>query len=201
MSEKKRIKSALESLMFVWGRPVEVREAGELFEVSGKKIYDYMKELQEEYESQGRGIRIRQIDQSFQLCTASENAEYIRRFCTPIKERRLSQPALEVLAIIAYRQPVSRGEMEEIRGIKCDRVVEGLAKKGLIEAKGRGEGVGRPVLYGTTKLFLEKFGFISLKELPQIEEVGSLLKAGEWDEDERETEECEQVSLKLDEKK
>lgn len=175
MSSKETIKSALESVMFVWGQPLAAKEAAEIFDISWREAYDCMKELQEEYRQQGRGIMIREIDRSFQFCTVPENSEYIRRFCTPVREKKLSQSALEVLAIIAYKQPVTRGEIDAIRGIKCDRVIEGLTKKELVEEKGRSSGIGRPILYGTTKLFLEKFGFSSLKDLPEIEEIETLL--------------------------
>ncbi|MBQ8590142.1 MAG: SMC-Scp complex subunit ScpB [Firmicutes bacterium] len=201
MTSKKTIKSALESLMFVWGQPLNVKDAAEMFNVPWREIYDHMKELQEEYEEQGRGIRIREIDKSFQFCTAPENGEYIERFCTPTKEKKLSQSALEVLAIIAYKQPVTRSEIESIRGIKCERVVEGLAKKGLVEEKGRSNGIGRPILYGTTKLFLEKFGFETLKDLPEIEEIDTLIGADE-DEEALETLDAlgfQQISLELNE--
>lgn len=203
MTSKKTIKSALESLMFVWGQPLSVKDAAEMFDVPWREIYDHMKELQEEYETEARGIRIREIDKSFQFCTAAENGEYIERFCTPVKEKKLSQPALEVLAIIAYKQPVTRSEIEAIRGIKCDRVVESLAKRGLIEEKGRSAGIGRPILYGTTKLFLEKFGFASLKDLPEIEEIGSLVGGDEEEEalDALEAMGFEQISLELNEQK
>lgn len=197
MTSKKTMKSALESLMFVWGQPLSVKDAAEMFDVPWRDIYDDMKELQAEYEEQGRGIRIREIDKSFQFCTAAENGEYIERFCTPVKEKKLSQPALEVLAIIAYKQPVTRGEIEAIRGIKCDRVIEGLTKRQLIEEKGRSEGIGRPILYGTTKLFLEKFGFTTLKDLPQIEEVDSLVGEGDEDVETLDALGFEQISLEL----
>ena len=201
MTSKKTIKSALESLMFVWGQPLNVKDAAEMFNVPWREVYDYMKELQEEYEEQARGIRIREIDKSFQFCTAPENGEYIERFCTPTKEKKLSQSAIEVLAIIAYKQPVTRSEIESIRGIKCERVIEGLAKKELIEEKGRSNGIGRPILYGTTKLFLEKFGFETLKDLPDIEEIDTLIGRDE-DEEALETLDAlgfQQISLDLNE--
>lgn len=182
MSGKETIKSAIESIMFVWGQPLSAKDAAEIFDISWREAYDCMKELQEEYRQQGRGIMIREIEQSFQFCTVPENSEYIQRFCTPVREKKLSQSALEVLAIIAYKQPVTRAEIDAIRGIKCDRVIEGLAKKELVEEKGRSHGIGRPILYGTTRLFLEKFGFSSLKDLPEIEEIETLL--GEEDSEE-----------------
>ncbi|WP_130862566.1 SMC-Scp complex subunit ScpB [Bacilliculturomica massiliensis] len=177
MTSKKSIKSALESMMFVWGSPLDVKVAAEMFNMDWREVYDCFRELQEEYESGGRGIVIREISKSFQFCTRPENSVYIERLCTPVKEKRLSQSALEVLAIIAYKQPVTKGEIEAIRGIKCDRVIEGLTRKGLIEEKGRSNAIGRPILYGTTKLFLEGFGFSSLKELPDIDDIGSAILA------------------------
>ena len=95
--------------------------------------------------------------------------------------KKLSQSALEVLAIIAYKQPVTKGEIDAIRGIRCDRVIDGLLKKDLICVKGRSEGIGRPILYGTTDTFLKNFGFTSLKELPEIEDIESAVTAQETD--------------------
>lgn len=111
--------------------------------------------------------------------TESDNFEYIERLCTPAKQRKLSQSALEVLAIIAYKQPVTRGEIEAIRGIRCDRVLEGLQKKELIDEVGRSSGIGRPILYGTTDEFLKNFGFSTLKELPDIEDIESAIEVEE----------------------
>jgi segregation and condensation protein B len=175
MTSKKTIKSAFESMLFVWGEPLDVKVAAEIFNMNWKDAYDYFKELQAEYEQEGRGIQIREIDKSFQFCTNIENAEYIERLCTPVKEKRLSQSALEVLAIIAYKQPVTKGEIEAIRGIKCDRVIEGLTKKELIGEVGRSSGIGRPILYGTTPVFLKNFGFKDLKELPDIDDISSVV--------------------------
>lgn len=183
MTSKKSIKSALESMMFVWGEPLDVKIAAEIFNMPWKEVYGCLKELQEEYESQERGIQILEVNKCFQYGTRAENHIYIERLCTPVREKRLSQSALEVLAIIAYKQPVTKGEIESIRGIKCDRVVEGLMKKELICERGRSNAIGRPILYGTTRLFLESFGFSSLKDLPDIEDIGSVILDDE-DEDE-----------------
>ncbi len=179
MTSKKTIKSAFESMLFVWGDPLDVKVAAEVFNIDYKEAYDYFLELAQEYREQGRGIEIREIDKKFQFCTRLENNEYIERLCTPIKEKRLTQSALEVLAIIAYKQPVTKGEMEGIRGIKCDRVLEGLTKKGLIAEVGRSGGIGRPILYGTTDEFLKNFGFKDLGELPEIEDIGDAVSERE----------------------
>ncbi len=175
MNSKKTIKSAFESMMFTWGEPLDVKMAADVFNISKQDAYDYFKELQSEYEQEGRGIVIREVNGAFQFVTREENADYIERLCTPVKAKRLSQSALEVLAIVAYKQPVAKGEIEAIRGIKCDRVMEGLMAKNLVEAVGRSEAIGRPILYGTTDTFLKNFGFTSIKDLPEIDDIESAI--------------------------
>ena len=177
MASKKSIKSALESMMFVWGEPLDVKTAADVFNMNRQEIYDCFLELQKEYEQEGRGIVIREVNKAFQFATREENADYIERLCTPVKARRLSQSALEVLAIVAYKQPVTKGEIEAIRGIKCDRVMDGLIRKELVCEKGRSDAVGRPILYGTTDAFLKNFGFSSLKELPPIDDLEGVMAA------------------------
>ena len=194
MISKRQIKSALESMMFVWGEPLDTKTISELFDISKQDAYDYFKELQEEYEQEGRGIVIREVNKAFQFVTREENAEYIERLCTPVKVKRLSQSALEVLAIIAYKQPVTKGEIDAIRGIKSDRVVEGLMRKDLIFEKGRANTIGRPILYATTDTFLKNFGFTSLKELPEIEDIESAVNY----EEPIDELEAAQISLNLD---
>ncbi len=179
MAGKKSIKSAMESMMFTWGDPLPVKTAAEVFNIHWKDAYDCFRELQKEYEEEGRGIRIREINKAFQFVTCADNSEYVERLCTPVKKKRLSQSALEVLAIIAYKQPVTRGEIEAIRGIKCDRVIEGLEKKELIAEVGRSSGIGRPILYGTTDTFLKNFGLRDLKELPEIDDIEGAVTAAD----------------------
>lgn len=169
--------------MFVWGEPLEARTAAEIFNITEKEVLKELEELAAEYEDEKRGLRLRRINKSFQIVTAEENADYIRRLCTPVKRRRLSQSALEVLAIIAYKQPVTRGEIEAVRGIKCERVLEGLSKKNLIEEKGRSVGIGRPILYGTTQEFLKQFGLETLQDLPEISDIEAAMETPEEYED------------------
>lgn len=194
MGSKKTIKSAFESLMFVWGEPLDAKLAAELFNISRNEAQEYFRELMEEYEQEGRGIVIREINGSFQFVSRAENSEYVERLCTPAKQKRLTQSALEVLAIIAYRQPVTRGEIDSIRGIKCDRVIDGLMKKELIEEAGRSSGIGRPVLYGTTDSFLRYFGFKSLSDLPDIEDIENVIH----EEDAQDELDLHQISLNLE---
>lgn len=183
MTSRKTMKSAFESMMFTWGQPLPAKEAGAIFNISKDDAYELFKELQKEYEEEGRGIRIREVNRAFQFVTEADNAEYIERLCTPVKVKKLSQSALEVLAIIAYKQPVTKGEIEAIRGIRCDRVIEGLLGKEFIEEKGRSNAIGRPILYGTTDKFLKQFGFTTLKDLPAIEDIESAIDLEEESED------------------
>lgn len=183
MSSKKTIKAAFEAMMFTWGEPLDVKLAADVFGIASKDAYAYFKELQDEYEREGHGLRVREINGAFQFVTSSDVYDYIERLCTPSKKKKLSQSALEVLAIIAYKQPVTRGEIEAVRGIKCDRVLEGLENKELIAEVGRSAGIGRPILYGTTDTFLRHFGFTSIEELPNIDDIESAVHEHEEEED------------------
>ena len=174
-----KIKSALESLLFVWGEPLEAKAAAELFDITPAEMLRIMRELKAEYDERGGGIRIAEADKAFRLCIDPENNDYITRFVTPVKEKRLSQAALEVLAVIAYKQPVTKSEIDQIRGIRSDRVLEGLTRRGLVEERGRSAAIGRPILYGTTRQFLELFGFESLDGLPEIEDAEILAGDGQ----------------------
>ncbi len=194
MLDRKSIKSAFESMLFIWGQPLPAKDAADTLDVSKKDAIELFNELMEEYEKEDRGIRIRRINESYQFITNPENADAVKRLCTPVKIKRLSQAALEVLAIIAYRQPVTKGEIDAIRGVKCDRVIEGLEKKGLIREKGRSDAVGRPILYATTDMFLKNFGFEDLSELPEIEDLESVM---EVDEDYEEEPDSGQLSIDM----
>ena len=192
MYSKKTMKSALETLMFMWGEPLDVKDAAEVLEAEKAEVRELFRELQTEYEQEGRGIRIREAGDAFGYVTHVENDMFVQKLCTPVRVRRLSQAALEVLAIIAYRQPVTRSEIDSIRGIKSERVIDGLMDKDLVEVTGRSEGVGRPLLYGTTREFLKKFGFASLKDLPEVPEYEELRR-------EREEQGYGQLTLDFDE--
>ena len=179
MYSNKTMKSALETMMFMWGEPLEVKDAAEVLEADKDEVRKLFKELQTEYEQEGRGIRIQEAGDAFRFVTLADNDMFLKKLCTPVRIRRLSQAALEVLAIIAYRQPVTRSEVDSIRGIKSERVIDGLIDKGLVEVKGRSEGVGRPLIYATTREFLTKFGFSSLKDLPEVPEYEEMRRERE----------------------
>ena len=209
MYSKKTMKSALETLMFMWGEPLDVKDAAEVLEAERAEVRELFRELMTEYEQEGRGIRIREAGDAFGYVTHVENDMFVQKLCTPVRVRRLSQAALEVLAIIAYRQPVTRSEIDSIRGIKSERVLDGLMDKGLVEVTGRSEGVGRPLLYGTTREFLKKFGFASLKDLPEVPEYEELRREREeeggqlfmnFDAEEHEAAEPEEANSEIDTK-
>lgn len=183
MLDRKSIKSAFESMLYIWGQPLSAKDAADVVDISKKDAMELFQELADEYDKEGRGIMIRRVNDSFQFVTRPENADIVKRLCTPVKVKKLSQAALEVLAIIAYRQPVTKGEIDAIRGVKCDRVIEGLQNKGLIFEKGRSDAVGRPILYATTDLFLKNFGFATLEELPEIEDLEGVLDVEEEEEE------------------
>lgn len=160
------IKKQLECLLFVAYEPMSEKRLSDILEIDISLVRQFITELQDEY--QDRGFHLQQIAGGWQFMTPPEFAPVIERLYRP-KTQALSRAALETLAIIAYRQPVTRLEMEQIRQIKVDGVVNTLLDKNLIKEVGRREGPGRPILYGTTKEFLDKFGLKSLSELPPLE--------------------------------
>lgn len=178
-SSRQIIKSAFESMLYVWGDPIRAADAAAVFKMTEKEAVEVFLELADEYEKRDSGLRIRRMRNSFQFITAPENAEFIRTLCTPVKEKRLSQASLEVLAIIAYMQPVTKARMEQIRGIRCDRVLDSLIEKNLVRCTGRADAIGRPKLYGTTDQFLEYLGMESLSDLPEISEDTLVGREGE----------------------
>ncbi len=170
--------------MFVWGEPLSSKDAATVLDAERKDIRELFQELKNEYEQEGRGIRIREVNDAYQFVTYVENEMFIEKLCRPVKVKRLSQAALEVLAIIAYKQPVTRGEIDAIRGIKSERVIDGLMNRSLLEVCGKSDGIGRPNLYATTDEFLKAFGFESLKDLPDIGEFDDAMMNNADDETE-----------------
>jgi segregation and condensation protein B len=172
------LKGAVEALLFISDKPVEmsqIKEAIGMLEHS--EIRQLIVSLQKDYEDNDRGVMIREIAGGYQMLTNPQYAEYVRNFFKTRVKEKLSRPALEALAITAYRQPVSRADVEMIRGVNSDGVVMNLLEKGLMKIVGRKDVPGRPFLYGTTKLFLEYFGLKSLKDLPKLEDVNELLRS------------------------
>ena len=173
-------KSGIEALLFVSDKPIVMDQFKSVFsDLKPSEITELIKQLQEEYMNRQAGMVIVDIANGWQMLSNSNAAGYIREFYKTKTKEKLSRASLESLAIIAYKQPVSRGELEIIRGVNCDGPVAHLLNKGLIEITGRKEVPGRPFLYGTTKTFLEYFGLKSLDDLPKLEEFPNLFPSSE----------------------
>ncbi|WP_423798992.1 SMC-Scp complex subunit ScpB [Neobacillus sp. SAB-20_R2A] len=164
--------SILESLLFAAGdEGLSLKQIAEVLEVDDLHASEIIENLKQEYESnENRGIMIVQLAGTFQLATKKDNADYLKKLVDSPHTSTLSQAALETLAIIAYKQPITRAEIEEIRGVKTERPLNTLMAKALIKEVGRAEGTGRAILYGTTKEFLDYFGLKNLNELPPLPE-------------------------------
>ncbi len=157
----------IEAILFVAGEPVNVKEIQRALEVTEDETRQAIDALDSDYSYHRRGITLKRFGQHIQLSTRAEYAPYVERLLQPIQKQSLSQSALETLAVVAYKQPVTRLDIEAVRGVKCDYSVQSLVNKGLIEEVGRKEALGRPILYGTTDKFLAHFGLSSLEELPK----------------------------------
>jgi len=163
------LEAQVESLLFVADEPVSVGRLAEALEVTPGQVENALGELGTSYA--GRGLRLQRAGSRVQLITAPEAACYVEKFLGLEARTRLSRAALEALAVIVYRQPITRPELEAIRGVSCDSVLRTLLSVGLIEEVGRAPTVGRPILYGTTFDFLQHFGLGGLEELPPLDEV------------------------------
>lgn len=170
LAEAKRI---IEALLFSSSNPLSLDQIKEVIEeIRPSQIKVLIDELNAEYDQTGRSFKIIEIAGGFQSCTRPEYAIWVKRLYKKRRGQKLSMPALETLAIIGYRQPATKGDVEFIRGVNVDGVLRTLLEKGLVKIKGRKEGIGRPIIYVTTRRFLEYFGLTSLSELPELEKVG-----------------------------
>ena len=162
--------AAIEAILFASGASVEASRIAEALEISEKQAIEYAEALIEEYKAADRGITILRLDNSFQMISNKEYAPQIRTVMDLRRNTPLSQAALEVLAVVAYNQPVTKAFVEQVRGVDCSGVIGSLTSKDLIEEKGRLELPGRPLLYGTTENFLRCFNLQSLEDLPPLPE-------------------------------
>lgn len=170
VSKKNNYFSIIESLLFVSGEPMKLRDIASIIECSLIYTRSLLKELSKQYEDSKRGIKIIKTEDMYQLVTKSENSEFVEKILSINSRQSLSQAALETLAIIAYKQPVTRIDIDEIRGVKSDSAIQKLLERNLIKERGRLEVPGRPILYGTTEEFLKQFDLENLKELPSLSE-------------------------------
>lgn len=161
--------SALEALLFVADEPVEVTSLAKVLAVMSEELYGALKTLAHQLAEHGRGLRLQEHNGKFQLVTLPTCAPLIETFLNIDTSTKLSAPALETLAIVAYRQPVTRAQIEAVRGVDSAGILRSLLQRGLVEEAGRLEGVGRPIVYNVTDLFMQHFGLTGLDELPVLE--------------------------------
>ena len=167
--ESSKWKGIVEALLFASGDVgLSITQIANVLDVTEFQATDVIESLKEDYEEDGRGIHIVEMAGVFQLATKKAHSDYLKKLIESSNTHGLSQAALETLAIIAYKQPITRAEIEEIRGVKTERPLHTLVSKILIKEVGRAEGSGRAYLYGTTKEFLDYFGLNSLEELPPL---------------------------------
>ncbi len=181
-TQVKLYKSAIEALLFVSDKPVVLEQFKQVFpELAPSEIQDLARQLQDEYADREAGMAVVEIAGGWQMLSNSHVASFIREFYKTRTKEKLSRPALECLAIIAYKQPVGRGDVEVIRGVNSDGTIAHLLNKGLVKIVGRKEVPGRPFLYGTTKEFLEYFGLRALEDMPPPPQPGPGDEAGQED--------------------
>jgi segregation and condensation protein B len=167
-----KIKAGIESLLFVSGEAgLTTKELAQVIELEEELVDDLMYDLMADFDRHARGIQIVKMGNAFFLTTRPEFAPLLEKLAESPNHSTLSQAAMETLAIIAYKQPVTRLDIEEIRGVKCERAIQTLLNKGLIKEIGRAELPGKPYLYGVTSLFMEHFGVTSLEDLPPLSDV------------------------------
>ncbi|MBR5287638.1 MAG: SMC-Scp complex subunit ScpB [Clostridia bacterium] len=159
----------VEAILFVTGNAVEKREICRAMEITEAELEETLDALESGYDFDRRGLRLLRFGAHVQLATRPDYAPYVEKLLQPVQKQSLSQAIMETLAVIAYRQPVTKAEVELIRGVKCDYSVQSLVAKGLIEEVGRKDALGKPILYGTTDSFLRHFCISSLSELPEID--------------------------------
>ncbi|MFX0548960.1 SMC-Scp complex subunit ScpB [Hathewaya histolytica] len=170
-SNRDRYFSIIESLLFVAGDPLSIDTLADVLECSKTFASKLMDEFISLYEEENRGLKLIKLQNNYQLVTKGENSHYIQRLLRTNTRQSLSQASLEVLAIISYKQPITRIEIDEIRGVKSDRAISTLLEKQLIKENGRKDMPGRPILYCTTTEFLKYFELEDLNELPNIEDI------------------------------
>jgi segregation and condensation protein B len=166
--EIKELQATIEAVLFACGEPVTADRIAEVLGIDKATVGKLLEQLAEQYEESGRGVCLLRMDGSYQMCTKPQYGDAVRRTMDLRRNTPLSQAAMEVLAIVAYNQPVTKAFVEQVRGVDCSGVLASLTAKGLVEEKGRLELPGRPLLYGTTATFLRCFGISSLDELPPL---------------------------------
>lgn len=166
--ERSECLGIIEAILFVAGEPIATEDLQYTLEVSSDELDELLTTYGDTLDYERRGIRLLRFGEHVQLATRTDYAPYVERLLQPVQKRTLTQAAMETLAVVAYKQPVTRAEIEALRGVKCDYSIQSLVQKSLIVEVGRKEALGRPLLYGTTDAFLRHFGIESLEDLPTI---------------------------------
>ena len=169
--ERSRAEAVLEAVLFTMGDSVEVKNLADVIEEDVKVTREILKEMEERYAEEDRGISLAWFDDAVQLCTKAEMYEYLIKIAKAPRKMVLTDTVLETLSIIAYKQPITRAEVERVRGVSCDHAINKLLEYDLITELGRLNAPGRPLLFGTTEQFLRSFGVKSLEELPELNPV------------------------------
>ena len=169
--ERIKQEAAIEAVLFTMGESVELSKLADLIEESKSDTKKIIYEMMDRYESENRGLMIVELEDSFQMCTKTEMYEYLIKIAKAPKKYVLTDSVLETLSIIAYKQPVTRAEIERVRGVSCDHAINRLIEFQLVTELGRLDAPGRPLLFGTTEEFLRRFGIQSLEALPKMNPV------------------------------
>lgn len=169
--DKTRAQAVIEAVLFTMGESVEISRLADVIEEDVKTTKSILKDMEKYYEAEDRGIFLTYLDNSVQLCTKAEMYEYLIKIAKAPRKMTLTDTVLETLSIIAYKQPVTRVEIERVRGVSCDHAINKLLEYDLITELGRLDAPGRPLLFGTTEQFLRCFGVGSLEELPELNPV------------------------------
>lgn len=177
--QEKENQLIIESLLFATPDPLTQKQVNLVFESDPPKISDTVEQLNKKYKIEEHSFYIRKIADGYQIATKPEYEIWIRRLLKKSGQLMLSKASMETMAIVAYKQPIGRYEVESIRGVDCTGVLKTLLTHNLIRIRGRDKGPGRPLLYGTTKKFLEKFGLNTISEIPKLREIAELSSATE----------------------
>jgi len=165
------VESVIEAVLFASDESLTVARLADIVETGAKQVREHVENLNKKYTANNNAFRIEQIAGGYQMLTLSPYNHWLQKLLRARSDSKLSAASLETLAIVAYKQPVIRADIEAIRGVAVGEVIRGLMYKGLVKIVGRAEVLGRPMLYGTTRKFLEVFGLNSLKDLPKVEEL------------------------------
>lgn len=166
--QQNELMSAIECILFVAGNPVPRIQLQSILNITDIEFSHVIEQMQQRFDEEDRGIQIFVTEETIQLTSNPKFASYVQEFLQPAQNKTLSQAMLETLAIVAYRQPVTRADIEAIRGVRCEYSVSQLLRQGFIRELGRRNTVGRPMMFGTTDLFLRQFGIHSINELPNF---------------------------------